>query len=56
MYVKTANSQVSSSAINSLDGRFFAGKKISAQRIPELSYHMKFPESIAAVVPIKPLS
>ncbi len=54
--MKAANAQVASSAITALDGRFFAGKKISATRIPELNYHMKFPEAMAAAMPLKPSS
>lgn len=53
VYVKCVNPQVSGAAISSLNGRFFAGKKITAQMMPDASYHMKFPDSLAAVVPMK---
>lgn len=32
------------------------GKKIVAQFIAETTYHIKFPASLAAVVPLKPSS
>lgn len=56
MYVKTLSPQVATAAINSLNGRFFAGKKVTAQNVPDNSYHMKFPDAIAALVPLKPSS
>ena len=51
--MKFESSQVATSAIKSLDGRFFARKKIVAQIVPEMTYHMKFPESVSAQVPLK---
>lgn len=56
MYVKCANPQVATSAMNSLNGRFFDGKKVTAQIVPDASYHMKFSDAAAAVVPLKPSS
>ena len=56
MYVKCANTQVAAAAVQSLGGRFFAGKKIEAQFIPESQYRLKFPESITAMTPLKPSS
>lgn len=53
MYVKTSSPEVANAAINSLNGRYFAGKKVTAQTVPDNSYHMKFPEAIAALVPLK---
>ena len=54
MYIKCGSSQVAASAIKSLDGRFFAGTKIVAQTVPEATYQMKFPDSVLALVPLKP--
>lgn len=56
MYVKCSNSQVAMAAIKSLDGRFFAGTKVVAQTVPEATYHLKFPDSVGAVAPLKPSS
>ena len=55
MYVKCTTSRIAAAAFNSLNGRFFAGKKIVAQFIPETTYHLKFPQSVACVRPLKPL-
>ena len=56
VYVKCANPQVAASAFHSLNGRFFAGKQIIAQFIPETTYHLKFPAAVACVDPLKPIS
>ena len=56
MYVKAANAQVASSAIGALDGRFFGGKKVSATRVSELNYNIRFPEAMAMTTPLKPSS
>ena len=53
MYVKTGSPQVATDAISSLNNRFFAGKKVTAQIVPDNSYHLKFPEAIAAITPLK---
>lgn len=54
VYVKCTTSRIAAAAFNSLNGRFFAGKKIVAQFIPETTYHLKFPQSVACVRPLKP--
>ena len=56
VYVKCMTPQVAAAAFNSLNGRFFAGKKIVAQFIAETTYHVKFPAALAAVVPLKTTS
>ena len=53
VYVKCKSHEVATSAINSLNGRFFAGAKIVAQVVPEATYHLKFPDSLAASMPLK---
>ncbi len=56
MYVKCKTPQVATAAISSLNGRFFAGAQIVAQVVPEATYHMKFPDALSAVIPLKPSS
>lgn len=56
MYVKCGNPKVAASAFNALNGRYFAGKQIVAQFIPETTYHLKFPAAVACVDPMKPQS
>lgn len=56
VFVKCVTPQIAASAFNALNGRFFSGKKIVAQFIPEEAYHLKFPTSLKAAAPLKPLS
>eukprot|EP00731_Ephydatia_muelleri_P026591 Em0018g691a len=48
VYVKCATAQVATNASNALNGRFFAGKKIIAQFIPEGTYNLKFPAAVTS--------
>ena len=54
--MKCVTPQIAASAFNALNGRFFSGKKIVAQFIPEETYHVKFPDSLSAAAPLKPVS
>lgn len=54
VYVKCSNSQVAAAAFNNLNGRFFAGKQIVAQFIPETTYHIKFPVAASSATPLQP--
>jgi RNA-binding protein 39 len=53
VYVKCSTPHVASAAFNRLNGRFFAGKQIVVQYIPEAAYHMKFPAAQTAVTPLQ---
>lgn len=45
VYVKFAESSMAQKALESLDGRFFGGKRITAKRVKEAVYSTRFPSS-----------
>ncbi|CAF1056711.1 unnamed protein product [Brachionus calyciflorus] len=47
IYIKCPTIAVATSAMASLNGRFFAGKIIKASYIPITAYHMRFPEAVS---------
>lgn len=53
VYVKSQTPSIASSIVNALSGRYFSGRKVSAQFIPEVTYHTLFPGSLSASVPLK---
>jgi RNA-binding protein 39 len=53
VYVKCSSAQVATAAFNRLNGRFFAGKQIVVQYIPEAAYNIKFPAAQNAFVPLQ---
>lgn len=56
VYIKCVTPQIAANAFNALNGRFFSGKQIVAQYIPEETYHSKFPLAMNASEPLRPLS
>ncbi|XP_022092207.1 RNA-binding protein 39-like [Acanthaster planci] len=53
-YVKCPNAQIAVAAVNSLHGRWFAGKMITAAFVPLANYHAIFPESAVATTLLQP--
>ena len=47
IHIKCPTIAVAMNAVNGLNGRYFAGKQISATYIPLATYHQSFPEAIA---------
>lgn len=52
VYVKCTSINAAVAAVNSLHGRWFAGKVITAAYVPLVNYHNLFPDSINSVVPL----
>ncbi|RXG73971.1 RNA-binding protein 39 [Armadillidium vulgare] len=48
VYVKCPTIATAVAAVNSLHGRFFAGKMITAAYVPVMSYHSLFPDAMTA--------
>ncbi|XP_071784882.1 RNA-binding protein 39-like isoform X1 [Asterias amurensis] len=53
-YVKCPNPQVAIAAVNSLHGRWFAGKMITAAFVPLANYHAIFPDSSLTTTLLQP--
>jgi RNA-binding protein 39 len=53
VYVKCPSTTVSVQAVNSLHGRWFAGRIITAAYVPLVNYHSLFPDSITATTPLR---
>ena len=53
VYVKCQTPQVANLAMASFNGRFYAKKQITAQLVPESTYHLKYPAALAATLPIR---
>jgi RNA-binding protein 23/39 len=56
IYIKCPTISTAMSALNSLNGRYFAGKMIKANYIPLITYHQKFPDSINSMKVLTPSS
>uniref|UniRef100_A0A183IUK1 RNA-binding protein 39 n=1 Tax=Soboliphyme baturini TaxID=241478 RepID=A0A183IUK1_9BILA len=54
VYVKCPSVTSAVAAVNSLHGRWFAGKIITANYVPVANYHQLFPESVNAVKLLQP--
>ncbi|XP_078458212.1 RNA-binding protein 39 isoform X2 [Lampetra fluviatilis] len=55
VYVKCPNIPVALAAVNSLHGRWFAGKMITAAYVPVPTYHNLFPDSMNALQLLTPM-
>lgn len=53
VYVKCPSVTVAVNAVNSLHGRWFAGRIITAAYVPLVNYHSLFPDSITATTPLR---
>lgn len=54
VYVKCPNIATAVLAVNSLHGRWFAGRVITAAYVPLVTYHQLFPDSSAASALLQP--
>lgn len=54
VYVKCPSVTSAVAAVNSLHGRWFAGKIITANYVPVNNYHQLFPDSVRSVQPLRP--
>lgn len=52
VYVKCTSVESATQAVNTLHGRWFAGKVITAAYVPLINYHSLFPDSIVAQFPL----
>ncbi|XP_075212890.1 RNA-binding protein 39-like protein Caper isoform X2 [Lycorma delicatula] len=56
VYVKCPTINTAVAAVNSLHGRWFAGRVITAAYVPLINYHSLFPDTIAAITLLTPSS
>jgi hypothetical protein len=54
VYLKYDSIPSASLARSSMNARFFAGKQVSAQFIPEAFYYNRFPEAVRATKQLHP--
>ncbi|XP_054285242.1 RNA-binding protein 39 isoform X2 [Macrosteles quadrilineatus] len=54
VYVKCPNINTAVAAVNSLHGRWFAGRVITAAYVPLVNYHSLFPDTIAQMALLAP--
>ncbi|XP_046676659.1 RNA-binding protein 39 [Homalodisca vitripennis] len=54
VYVKCPNINTAVAAVNSLHGRWFAGRVITAAYVPLVNYHSLFPDTIGAISLLAP--
>lgn len=54
VYVKCPTIATAVASVNSLHGRWFAGRVITAAYVPLVNYHSLFPDAMTAVIPLMP--
>lgn len=54
VYVKCPSIATAVDAVNSLHGRWFAGRVITAAYVPLVNYHSLFPDAMSAVMLLLP--
>lgn len=54
VYVKCPSVASAAAAVNSLHGRWFAGKIITANYVPVNNYHSLFPDAMISAIPLQP--
>ncbi|XP_055348892.1 RNA-binding protein 39-like isoform X2 [Paramacrobiotus metropolitanus] len=54
VYVKSVSIAAATLAVQSLHGRFFAGRMITVNYIPTLNYHQLFPDAMKSHFPLAP--
>jgi len=53
-YVKCPTIATAVAAVNSLHGRWFAGRVITAAYVPVVNYHSLFPDAMTVTTPLQP--